>query len=61
MLALADGMAEELPALAALRGLVKPPDGMVAIELGDGRRVFAPVGTTAAAAKRQLTAKEKAS
>ncbi|MDX8496710.1 transposase [Mesorhizobium sp. VK22B] len=61
MVALADGMADELPALAALRGLVQPPDGMVAIELDDGRRVFAPAGTTAAAVKRQLTAKEKAS
>jgi hypothetical protein len=61
MVALADGMTDELPALAALRGLVQPPDGMMAIELDDGRRVFAPAGTTAAAAKQQLAGREKAS
>ncbi|MER8448748.1 transposase [Mesorhizobium sp. M0130] len=58
---LADGAAKELPALGALRYLVQPPDGMVAIELADGRRVFAPAGSTPAAVKRQLTGKEKAS
>ena len=59
--ALADGMANEVPALAALRDLVKPPDGMIAIELGDGRRVFAPNGSNPAAVKRQFAGKEKAS
>ena len=39
--ALADGAANELPALAALRDLVRPPDGMMAIEVGDGQRVLA--------------------
>lgn len=61
MIGLADGTADELPPLAALRGFVQPPDGMVAIQLDDGRRVFAPAGTTAAAAKRQFAGKEKAS
>ncbi len=56
-----DGMANEVPALAALRDLVKPPDGMIAIELGDGRRVFAPAGSNPTAVKRQLAGKEKAS
>ncbi len=59
--ALADGTANELPALAALRDLVRPPDGMTATELGDGRRVFAPAGSSPAAVKRQLAGKEKAS
>ncbi|ESY65567.1 MULTISPECIES: transposase [Mesorhizobium] len=58
---LADGADNELPTLAALRDLVRPPDGMVAIELDDGRRVFAPAGASAAAVKRQLAGKEKAS
>ncbi|MER9632167.1 transposase, partial [Mesorhizobium sp. M0296] len=42
---LADGAANEPPALGALRDLVQPPNGMVAIELADGRRVFAPAGS----------------
>jgi hypothetical protein len=50
--ALADGAANDLPALAALRDLVQPPDGMMAIELDDGRRVLAPVGSNPAAVKR---------
>jgi hypothetical protein len=40
--ALADGAANEVPALVALRDLVWPPDEMTAIELEDGQRVFAP-------------------
>ena len=59
--ALADDVAKEVPALAALRDLVKPPDGMMAIELGDGRRVFAPAGSNPAAVKRLLAGKENAS
>ncbi|MDW6022168.1 transposase [Mesorhizobium sp. BAC0120] len=58
---LADGGENGPPALATLRDLVRPPDGMVAIELDDGRRVFAPAGTTPAAVKRQLAGREKAS
>jgi hypothetical protein len=34
---------------------------MTAIELEDGRRVFAPAGSSPAAVKRQLAEKEKAS
>lgn len=52
--ALADGAANELPALVALRDLVRPPDGMMAIELENGRRVFAPAGSNPVAVKRQL-------
>jgi len=59
--ALADGVAKEVPALTTLRDLVKPPNGMTAIELEDGRRVFAPEGSSPAEVKRQLAGKEKAS
>jgi transposase-like protein len=51
---LADGAVNEPSALAALRNLVRPPDGMMAVELDDGRRVFAPAGSTAAEVKLQL-------
>ncbi|MER8873775.1 hypothetical protein NKI04_28395 [Mesorhizobium sp. M0814] len=57
---LADRGENEPPAPAPLRDLVRPPDGMVAIELDDGRRVFAPAGAIAATVKRQLAGKEKA-
>lgn len=39
--ALTDGT----PASLLLRDLVQPPDGMVAVDLADGRRVFAPEGS----------------
>ena len=47
--------------LAVLRVLVGPPDGMTTIELEDGRRVFAPAGSSLVERKRQLAGKEKAS
>jgi transposase-like protein len=56
--ALADGGANEPPALAVLRDLVRPPDGMMAIELDDGRRVSAPEGSNPAAVKRRLAKRE---
>jgi transposase-like protein len=59
--AFTDGTAKDVPALAALRDLVQPPDGMVAIDLDDGRRVFAPTGSNPAAVKQQLAGKEKRS
>lgn len=59
--ALTKGTANEVPALATLRDLVRAPDGMTTIELEDGRRVFAPVGSSPAEVKRQLANKEKAS
>jgi transposase-like protein len=58
---LADGATNEVPALAALRDLVRPPDGMTTIELDDGRRVFAPAGSSPAEVKRQLANRKKAS
>ena len=48
-------------AIAALRDLLRPPDGMMAIEVGDGRRVFAPADSSPAEVKRQLAKKAKAS
>jgi transposase-like protein len=59
--ALSEGAANEPSALAVLRDLVRPPDGMMAIELDDGRRVFAPVDSGPAAVKRQLAEREKTS
>ncbi|WP_245473635.1 hypothetical protein [Bradyrhizobium zhanjiangense] len=61
MVALADGAANEPAALTALRDLVKPPDGMTAIALDDGRRVFAPASSSPAEVKRQFAKREKAS
>jgi transposase-like protein len=58
---LADGATNEVAALAALRDLVRPRDGMTTIELDDGRRVFAPAGSGSAEVKRQLANREKAS
>ena len=44
----AAGAANEMPALAVLRDLVKPPDGTMAIKPEDGRRVFAPARSSPA-------------
>ena len=37
-------LTDDAPATLRLRALVQPPDGMTAIDLPDGRRVFAPAG-----------------
>lgn len=58
--ALADGAANEAPAFTTLCDLVRPPEGTTAIELKDGRRVFAPAGSSPAEVKRELAGKEKA-
>ena len=42
-------LATDAAAALALQKLVQPPDGMMAIELPDGRRVFAPAGSDPAA------------
>lgn len=55
----ADSAAIEVPALAELRDQVRPPDEMTMIELDDGRRMFAPAGTSPAEVKRQLANKEE--
>jgi hypothetical protein len=59
--ALSDGAVNEVPTLAALRDLMRPPDGMMAVEVGDGRRVFAPADSSPTAVKRQLAKRERAS
>ncbi|MER8782468.1 transposase [Mesorhizobium sp. M1006] len=41
-----------------LRNLVRPPDGMMAVQLDGGRRVFASVGSNADAVKLHLAARE---
>jgi hypothetical protein len=58
--ALANGAANEVPALPVLRDLGRPPDDMTT-EMGDGGRVFAPADSNPAAVKRRLAKGEKAS
>ncbi|WP_316201075.1 MULTISPECIES: IS66 family insertion sequence element accessory protein TnpA [unclassified Bradyrhizobium] len=43
-----------------LNDLLQPPDGMMAVELSDGRRVFAPCGTDAEAVRLHVENKESA-
>ncbi len=43
-----------------LQDLLPVPDGMTAVELGDGRRVFAPIGVDPAAVRRQVAEREAA-
>ncbi|SMX56512.1 protein of unknown function (transposase fragment) [Bradyrhizobium sp. ORS 285] len=49
-----------MPAAGALRDLVRPPEGMVAVDLVDGRRVFAPAGSDPDAERGQIESKETA-
>ena len=43
---------------AVLHDLLRPADGMAAVELGDGRRVFAPIGSDPAAVRRHVAERE---
>ncbi|MPZ40587.1 MAG: transposase [Rhizobiales bacterium] len=43
-----------------LHDLLQPPDGMTAVELSDGRRVFAPVGSDPDAVRRHVLDREAA-
>jgi transposase-like protein len=43
-----------------LHDLVPPSDGMAAVDLGDGRRVFAPIGSDPEAVRRQVAKQENA-
>ena len=47
-------------ATLVLSDLLQPPDGMTAIELDDGRRVFAPVGSDPDAVRRHVIEQETA-
>ena len=50
-------LADDAAATLLLRDLVHPPDGMTAIDLPDGRRVFAPVGVDPDAVRERLMSK----
>ncbi|MGY3452181.1 IS66 family insertion sequence element accessory protein TnpA [Bradyrhizobium sp. USDA 4353] len=54
---LTGGASEQL----VLNHLLQPPDGMVTVELSDGRRVFAPSGTDPATVRAHVENKETAS
>ncbi|MFH0303356.1 transposase [Bradyrhizobium sp. 31Argb] len=43
-----------------LNDLLQPPDGMTVIELDDGRRVFAPIGSDPDAVRRHVIEQETA-
>ena len=43
-----------------LRDLLQPPNGMTAIELADGRRVFAPLGSDPETVRRHVSDREAA-
>ncbi|MGN8119213.1 IS66 family insertion sequence element accessory protein TnpA [Labrys sp. 22185] len=46
-------LADDAATTRALRKLVQPPSGMEAVDLPDGRRVFAPAGSDPAAVRAQ--------
>jgi len=52
--------AGQVNALSVLQDLVQPAEGMTAIELDNGRRVFAPAGSDAADVKRHVARRESA-
>jgi transposase-like protein len=41
-----------------LHNLLRPAHGMAVVELGDGRRVFAPIGSDPAAVRRHVAERE---
>ena len=45
---------DDTAAVRLLQSLVRPPDGMAAVELSDGRRVFAPIGSDPDAVRTQV-------
>lgn len=55
---LADGLSETPAQLLVLHDLLQAPDGMIAVELNDGRRVFAPAGSDPEEVWRQAEARE---
>jgi transposase-like protein len=58
--AVADGSAGASSTPVVLHDLLQPPDGMTAVELSDGRRVFAPVGSDPEAVRRHVSDREAA-
>ena len=55
---LADGRTGATATPLVLHDLLQPPDGMVAVDLADGRRVFAPAGADPDAVRRQVAERE---
>jgi transposase-like protein len=53
--------ASDGPSPLVLHDLLLPPDGMVAVELPDGRRVFAPADADPDVVRRHITDRETAS
>jgi transposase-like protein len=54
-------LADDTRAVRVLRDLVQPPEGMVAVDLSDGRRVFAPAGSDPDAVRARVESGEIAS
>ena len=50
-------LTDDAPATLLLRDLVQPPDGITAIDLPDGRRVFAPGGVDPHAVRKHVIGK----
>ena len=57
---LADGRSGAPSTPLVLHDLLQPPNDMTAVELDDGRRVFAPVGSDPDAVRRHVTDREAA-
>jgi hypothetical protein len=57
---LADGQTGTSSAPLVLHDLLQPPDGMTAVELEDGRRVFAPIGSDPEAVRQHVLNREAA-
>ncbi|WP_315827854.1 transposase [Bradyrhizobium sp. SZCCHNG3015] len=51
---------DDMPTARAPRDFVRPPEGMVAVDLVDGRRVFAPAGSDPDAVRAEIESKETA-
>jgi hypothetical protein len=54
-------MPDDMPAARALRDLVHPREGTMAIDLVDGRRVFVPAGSDPNAVRAQIESGETTS
>jgi hypothetical protein len=57
---LADGQTGASSTPLMLHDLIPPPDGMTAVDLDDGRRVFAPAGSDPNAVRRHVLEQEAA-
>ena len=57
---LADSKSNAGPGSLVLHDLIPPPDGMSVVELTDGRRVFAPIGSDPQAVAEQVAKQEAA-